>query len=110
MHVRSEDVLGMLIDILVVHLGPEDGRTATGAAADAHARDQLKGRDDGHRKAPAAHCLATEPRPEETCEGCVHQCDDAADAGEALDAREQRAAYSTCSPCRLRVLRVALHP
>merc|ERR1719331_3127313 len=37
-HVRPEDVLGVLINVLVVQSLPKDGRPAARAAADAHAR------------------------------------------------------------------------
>merc|ERR1719446_951906 len=62
MHVRTKDVLGVLIDILFIPLLAQDGRStcraAASRAADANAREQLKARYDGHRKAPAADGLA----------------------------------------------------
>merc|ERR1719379_3126159 len=69
---------------------------------------QLQSRDDGHREAPAAHGLTAQPRPEEAGERAVHERDDAADAGHALDAREQRAADSCFCPRRLRSPSVTL--
>merc|ERR1719199_1013633 len=90
-HVAAEDMLGVLVDVLLVNRLPDDGRTARGAAADAHAREQLKGRDNRHRKAPAADGLAAQPRAEEARESGVDERDDAADAGQALDAREASA-------------------
>merc|ERR1719446_1152251 len=56
-HVGSENVLGVLVHVLVVGDVAEDCCPTAGEAADAHARDQLKGRNDGHREAPAADCL-----------------------------------------------------
>merc|ERR1719453_216425 len=75
-HVAAEDVLRVLVHILVVRGIAKDGGPAAGAAADAHACEQLQGRDDGHREAPAANGLATQPRPEEAGEGAVHERDD----------------------------------
>ena len=46
---------------------------------------------DGHREAPAAHGLAAQQRLEEDGGRPAHERDDAADAGAALDAGEQRA-------------------
>merc|ERR1719409_1302440 len=37
MHVRSEDVLRVIVDVLLVSRRPEDRRAAAGAAANAHA-------------------------------------------------------------------------
>merc|ERR1719352_1582603 len=90
-HVTAQDVLGVLVDVGLVRGLAEDGRAAGRAAADAHAREELEGRDDGHREAPTADGLATEPRPEEASEGGIQERDDAADAGQALNAREDRA-------------------
>merc|ERR1719326_432311 len=101
-------MLRVLVDPQVVRLRPENGRTASGAAANAHARKQLKSRDDGHHHAPAADGLAAQPRPEETRESRVHEGDDAADASQTLDAREASASDSTRRPRGLRILRVAL--
>merc|ERR1719158_2187147 len=103
MHVRDQDVLGVFPDQCLVPLLPEDGcaetRTAATCAANAHTRQQLKGRDDGHREAPAAHGLAAQPCPEEACQSGIHERDDAADAGQALDARETSASKSTARAC-----------
>merc|ERR1719420_2856890 len=107
-HVAAEDVLGVLVHILVVRGIAKDGSPAAGAAADAHACEQLQGRDDGHREAPAADGLPSQPRAEEAREGGVHQRDDAADTGQALDAREASAADSCLCPRRLGTRSVAL--
>merc|ERR1719379_507869 len=93
-HVGSENVLGVLVHVFVVRGVAEDCCSAACATANAHARQQLKGRDDRHREAPAADSLAAKPRPEETSEGGVDERDDAADAGQALNAREARASYT----------------
>merc|ERR1719378_1262275 len=79
-HVAAQDVLGVLVDVKLVRALAEDGRAAGRAAADAHAREELEGRDDGHREAPAADGLAAEPCPEEASEGCIEERDDTADA------------------------------
>jgi len=97
-HVRSKDVLRVLVDPLVVNLCPDEARTAGGAAADANACEQLKGRDDCHCEAPTADGLATQPCPEEARESGVQERDDAADTGQALDARETSASDSPCRP------------
>merc|ERR1719395_505994 len=68
-HVAAENVLRVLVHILVVRGIAKDGGPAAGAAADAHACEQLQSRDDGHREAPAAHGLTAQPRPEEAGEG-----------------------------------------
>merc|ERR1719231_1229143 len=107
-HVRSKDMLGVLVHVLVVRGVAKDCCSAARAAADAHAREQLKGRNDGHRKAPAANRLAAKPRPEETSEGGVDERDDAANAGQALDAREARASDTPCSSRCHRILIVTL--
>merc|ERR1719326_736429 len=107
-HVRSKHVLAVLVDVLLVNRCPEDGRAAGGAAADAHACEQLQARDDGHREAPAADGLAAQPSPEKTRKGGVDQRDDTADAGQALDARKAGARNSPCRTRCLRTRRVAL--
>merc|ERR1719321_2094087 len=94
-HVTAQDVLGVLVDVGLVGSLAEDGRAAGRAAADAHAREELEGRDDGHREAPAADSLAAEPCPKEASEGGIQERNDAADAGQALDAREDRARDSS---------------
>merc|ERR1719163_1767941 len=76
-HVAAENVLAVLVDVHLVPSLAEDGRAAGRAAADAHAREQLKGRADG---------LATQPRAEEARESGVDERDDAANAGQAFDA------------------------
>merc|ERR1719421_2333041 len=80
MHVRTKDMLGVLVHILFIPLLSQDGRSTCRAAAsrtaDANAREQLKARYDGHRKAPAADGLPAQPRPEKTSETCVHERDD----------------------------------
>merc|ERR1719375_1117410 len=48
MHVRTKDMLGVLVDILVVNLLTDDCGTARSAAAYTYARDQLQSRDDRH--------------------------------------------------------------
>merc|ERR1719337_825889 len=78
-HVAAEDVLAVLVHVHFVASLAEDSRAAGRAAADAHAREKLKGRDDRHRKAPAADGLAAQPRAEEAREGGVNERDDAAD-------------------------------
>merc|ERR1719198_2465112 len=108
MRVRSENVLGVLVHVLVVRGVAEDCCSAARAAADAHAREQLKGGDDRHREAPAADRLAAKPCPEETSEGGVDERDDAADAGQALHAREARASDTPCSSRCHRILIIAL--
>merc|ERR1719387_167737 len=87
MHVRSHQVLGVLVDVLLVHLLTEDGRPAGRATADANAQAKLEDRDDRKREAPTAHGLAAEPRPEEASHEAIDERADAADAGHALDAR-----------------------
>merc|ERR1719453_1796617 len=112
MHVRTKDVLGVLVHILFVSLLSQDGRSTSRAAAsraaNANARVQLKARDDGHRKAPAADGLAAQPCPEKTSETCVHERDDTENAGQALDAREASSRNSSCRSRRLRTRGVAL--
>merc|ERR550514_1097789 len=51
--VPSQDMLGIVVEVPLVHLLPEDGRPAACAAADAAACNQLEGREDCQRKAPA---------------------------------------------------------
>merc|ERR1719387_2713689 len=87
-HVAAENVLAVLVHVHLVASLAEDSRAAGRAAADAHAREKLKGRDDRHREAPAADGLAAQPRAEEARESGVNERDDAADARQALDARE----------------------
>merc|ERR1719161_1471941 len=87
MHVRSHQVLGVLVDVLLVHLLTEDGRPAGRATADANAQAKLEDRDDCKREAPTADGLAAQPRPEEASHEAVDERADAADAGHALDAR-----------------------
>merc|ERR1719324_578600 len=87
MHVRSHQVLGVLVDVFLVHLLTKDGRPAGRATADANAQAKLEDRDDCKREAPTADFLAAEPRPEETSHEAVDERADAADAGHALDAR-----------------------
>merc|ERR1719262_970124 len=87
MHVRSHQVLGVLVDVLLVHLLTEDGRPACRATADANAQEQLEDRDDGQRETPTADGLAAQPRPEEASHEAIDERADAADAGHALDAR-----------------------
>ena len=67
-------------------------RDAECAAADAHDGEELEGRDDGHREAPAASGLAAQPHPEEAVEGRVHECDDAVGAR----ATTRRPSPATC--------------
>merc|ERR1719506_1178849 len=88
MHVRSHQVLGVLVDVLLVHLLTEDGRPAGRATADANAQAKLEDRDDCKREAPTADGLAAEPRPEEASHEAVDERADTADAGHALDARD----------------------
>merc|ERR1719388_205566 len=107
-HVRSKHVLAVLVDVLLVNRVPEDGRAARCTAADANAREQLKSRDDGHREAPTAYGLPAKPCAEEASARGVHKRDDAADAGQALDASEAGASDSACGPCCLRSFGVAL--
>ena len=86
----------------VAHLRLEDGHAVGRAATDAHAREEHEERDDGHREASAAGCRAARPRPEEAGDGRVQEREDAADAGDALDAHGQRAGRSPrrwCSNC-----------
>merc|ERR550514_1007724 len=59
--VPSQDMLGIVVEVLLVHLLPEDGRTA----ADAAACNQLQGREDCQSEAPAIDGLATHPCSEE---------------------------------------------
>merc|ERR1719359_1590211 len=101
-HVAAEDMLGVLVHVHFVPSLAENSRAAGGAAADAHAREQLKGRDNRHRKAPAADGLAAQPRAEEARESGVDERDDAADAGQALDACEASAGDTPCRPRCLR--------
>merc|ERR1719159_2300995 len=86
-HVRAHQVLGVLVDVLFVHLLTKDGCPAARATADANAQDKLEGRDDSHREAPTADGLAAQPRPEEASHKAVDQRADAADTGQAFDAR-----------------------
>merc|ERR1719324_1251499 len=87
MHVRSHQVLGVLVDVFLVHLLTKDGRPASRATADANAQAKLEDRDDRKREAPTADLLAAQPRPEEASHEAVDERADAADAGHALDAR-----------------------
>merc|ERR1719171_2325109 len=64
-HVRAHDMLGVLVDVLLVHLLTKDCRPAGRATANANAQDELESRDDGQREAPTAYGLTTQPRPEE---------------------------------------------
>merc|ERR1719460_2712745 len=107
-HVAAEDVLGVLVHVHLVASLAEDSRAAGCAAADAHARKKLKGRDDRHREAPAADGLAAQPRAEEARESGVDERDDAADAGQALDAREAGTRDTRLRTRRLRTALVAL--
>merc|ERR1719486_1266448 len=103
-HVSAHQVPGVFVDVLLVHLLTKDGRPTARAAAE----NELEGRENDHREAPAADGLATHPGPKKARRDTVHERDEAADAGEAFDTRERRAANSACCPCRLRVLCVAL--
>merc|ERR1719387_3087216 len=64
-HVGSQQVLGVLVHVLLVHLLAEDGRPAARAATDAAAENELEGRDDHQHEAPTADALAAHPRSEE---------------------------------------------
>merc|ERR1719160_1584078 len=81
MHVAAEDMLGVFVHVRFVPSLAEDRRTTGRTAADAHAREQLKGIDDR---------------------------DDAADASQTFDAREARASDTSCRPSCLRTARIAL--
>merc|ERR1719387_2863142 len=87
MHVRAHQVLGVLVDVLLVHLLTKDGRPAGRATADANAQEKLEGRDDGQRETPTADGLAAQPRPEEASHEAIDERADAADTGHAFDAR-----------------------
>merc|ERR1719217_1654174 len=87
MHVRAHQVLGVLVDVLLVHLLTKDGRPAGRATADANAQEKLESRDDGQRKTPTADGLAAQPRPEEASHEAIDERADAADTGQAFDAR-----------------------
>merc|ERR1719453_2885990 len=102
MHVRSHQVLGVLVDILLVHLLAEDGCPAARATADANAQEELENRDDSQREAPAADGLAAQPRSEEASHQAIDQRADAADTGTAFDARNQ----PSSKPARLLRLRI----
>merc|ERR1719409_1547748 len=102
MHVRSHQVLGVLVDVLLVHLLTKDGRAAGRATADANAQEKLEDRDDGQCEAPTADRLAAQPRPEEASHEAIDERADAADAGHALDARNTPGS----NPARLFRLRV----
>ena len=67
-----------------------DVRVADRAVADVHGREERGVRDDGQREVPAADGLVAQPHPEEAGQDDVHERDDAADAGDALDASEDR--------------------
>merc|ERR1719235_2619840 len=112
MQVRSKNVLGIFIHIFLVTFLAEDGRAegraAASRAADANAREQLKGRDDGHREAPTADGLATHPRAEKASQSGIHERDDAADAGQAFDACETRTSNAPCRPSCLCTCCIAL--
>merc|ERR1719478_1284282 len=86
MHVRSHQVLGVLVDVFFVHLLTEDGRPAGRATADANAQAKLEDRDDSQREAPTAHGLAAQPRPEEASHEAIDECADAEDTRQAFDA------------------------
>jgi hypothetical protein len=92
MHMAPHDVLGLLVHVQLVRVRPKDGRaesrTSAGRAADAHACEQLKSRNDSHCKAPAADGLATQPGPEKASERGIQERDDATDAGQALNTSE----------------------
>merc|ERR1719450_1157818 len=102
-HVGAEKVLGVLVDVLLVHLLAEDGHPTARAAADAAAEEDLEDRDDHQHEAPTADVLASHPRPEEASHEAVDECADAADAGAALDARETPSA-DAARLLRLRVV------
>merc|ERR1719198_2689101 len=87
MHVRSHQVLGVLVDVLLVHLLTKDGRPAGRATADANAQEKLEDRDDGQCEAPTADGLTAQPRPEEASHEAIDERADAADTGHAFDAR-----------------------
>merc|ERR1719409_1421094 len=102
MHVRSHQVLGVLVDVLLVHLLTEDGRPAGRATADANAQAKLEDRDDSQRETPTAGGLAAQPRPEEAGHEAIDERADAADTGHAFDARNTPGS----NPARLFRLRV----
>merc|ERR1719453_1785669 len=87
MHVRSHQVLGVLVDVLLVHLLTEDGCPAGRATADANAQEELEDRDDSQREAPAADGLAAQPRSEEASHEAIDERADAEDTGQAFEAR-----------------------
>merc|ERR1719420_2688254 len=90
-HVGTEDVLGVLVHELL----SEDGCPNACTAADAHAHDQLDGREDCQDEAPATDSLPAEPRLEEAAVDDVHERSDGSNAAHALHTRKQ-----TCPCCR----------
>lgn len=99
MHLRPKNMFRVFGDVQLVSFWTDEARTTGSAAANEYTREQLKGRYDGHREAPAAHCLTAQPRPEEARETGINERDDAADAGQTFDACETSASEPSTGPC-----------
>merc|ERR1719163_2230556 len=95
MHVRTQEVFRVLIDVLLVHLLAQDGRATSRTTANAAAKQDLDDRDDHQHEAPTADLLAAHPRPKEAGHEAIDECANAADASATFNARETSSAYPT---------------